>query len=68
MGEYEAPYRVIVGLFGRWIIVSKRDGGLAWSGTCWVAHEDGVPEGRAKIANFDSEQDALETAREIWGC
>jgi len=68
--EHEAPYCVILGALGRWIIVNKRDGSLAWSGSCWVEHEGGLPtaRGRAQVSNFDTEEQALEAAREVWGC
>jgi hypothetical protein len=68
MGEFEAPYRIELGAMGRWIIVSKRDGSLAWSGSCWVEHERGFPTGRAQISNFGSEEEAREAARDVWGC
>lgn len=60
-------YSIAQNSFGRWIIVNARDPELAWSGSCWVEHEDGISRGRAHVSNFDSEDEARSCAEEVWG-
>jgi hypothetical protein len=61
-----SPYRLQPNLFGRWVIVNARDRGLAWSGSCWVEHEDGLPTGRAQVSNFQTEDEARAAARDVF--
>jgi hypothetical protein len=68
MAEFHAPYRLVQGKFGQWIIVNARDPGLAWSGSCWVEHEGGIPTGGRQVSNFATEQDARIVAQEAFGC
>lgn len=63
----QLPYRLQVNTYGRWVIVNKRDPDLAWSGSCWTEHEDGVATGRASICTFALEEDARKYANGIWG-
>lgn len=50
--------------FGRFIIIKESDPTLAWTGSLWDKHIGGVPMGEAQIANFDSEAEARQYARE----
>lgn len=50
------------GAFDRWIIVNGDD--LAWSGSRWVAHKNGLPTGGVQVSNFESDQEAYSAARE----
>lgn len=60
-------YDVIMGKLGRYIIVNGRDPELAWSGSCWVDHQDGIPTGRAQVSNFTTKEEAEEAAVEAFG-
>ncbi len=62
-----SPYRLQPNLFGRWMILNARDPELAWSGSCWVDHVDGVATGRAHVANFTTEDEARKYAEDVWG-
>ena len=66
MAEFHAPYRIELGLFGRFIIVNARDSGLAWSGSCWVEHENGVPTGRSQVSSYATEEEARQVALDVW--
>lgn len=46
------------GALGRWIVVNARDETLAWSGSRWVAHGQGVLAGGVRVSNFESVGDA----------
>lgn len=63
----EPRYRIELGRIGRFVIVNARDGSLAWSGSCWVEHEEGVPAGRAQVSNFATEEEARQAAEEVFG-
>jgi hypothetical protein len=65
--ETALRYHIIRNTFGRWMIVNPRDPELAWSGSCWVEHEDGVSRGRDRVAYFDSQEEAEQHARGTWG-
>jgi len=41
------------GALGRWIIVNARDKSLAWSGSRWVKHQNGIPKGAVQVSNFE---------------
>jgi hypothetical protein len=60
----KARYVIQQSALGRWIIVHPEDDGLAWSGTRWVGHIDGVPNGEAQVCNFSTGADAWAYARE----
>lgn len=60
-------FHIIRTTIGLWIIVNARDADLAWSGSCWVEHEDGYSRGRAHVCNFNSHQEAQIYAEEVWG-
>lgn len=62
----DAPFHIILNSWKRWIIVNARDPELAWSGSCWVEHEDGISRGRAQVCNFESREEARIYAQEIW--
>lgn len=62
-----ARFHIIKTTYGRWIIVNARDSDLAWSGSCWVEHEDGISRGRAHVSTFDSQELAQGHAEEVWG-
>lgn len=51
------------GLFDRWFIVHPTDDNLAWSGSRWVAHDNGLPTGGVQICNFTTEDEAYEYAK-----
>ncbi len=56
-------YRLAKNAFGRWILVNADDPALAWSGSRFVpVDENGFPAGNAQVSNFDSEEDARDTA------
>jgi hypothetical protein len=50
----------------RWVIVNGAHEDLAWSGTHWVPHRQGIPTGDVQICNFDSRQDALKYVKEYF--
>lgn len=60
------PYQIELSALGRFIIVNARDRGLAWSGSCWVEHENGLPTGRAQVSNFQTEDEARAAARDVF--
>ena len=60
----EAVYSVQQGVFGRFIITHAEHPGLAWSGSAWVQHCDGLPAVGIQLCNFDSEEDADDYATE----
>ena len=62
----DKPYKIEQGIMGRWIIVNARDPELAWSGSCWREHDQGIGR-RGHISNFDSQAEAEEHAREVFG-
>lgn len=55
-------YRLVAGLFDRWIIRHPWDDNLAWSGMRWVPIK-----GDVQICNFGSEQEARKYAEEVLG-
>jgi hypothetical protein len=54
--------RIVLGFCGRWIIVNASNDGLAWSGSRWVRHANGIPLDMVQVCNFASELDAKEYA------
>jgi hypothetical protein len=48
--------------FRRWVIVSALNPAMAWSGSRWVPHVEGLPAGDAQISNFDGPVDAYSAA------
>ena len=58
MTEPHRESRIERGAFGRFYIAHPTLAGLAWSGTSWEPHLDGLPAGRAQIANFETEEEA----------
>jgi hypothetical protein len=40
-------------LFNRWLVVHPDDE-LAWSGSLWVRHVQGLPAGLVQVSNFDT--------------
>ena len=60
-------YHILRNTFGRWFIGNPRDPELAWAGSCWVEHEDGLSRGRFHVLTFDSRQAAEACAQEVWG-
>jgi hypothetical protein len=59
---------------GRWVIGNVLRPGLAWSGSRWVPHHDGLPAGDAQVSNWESREaawkaaDALRLAIALFGC
>jgi hypothetical protein len=49
---------------GRWIISSVLDSHLAWSGSTWVLHDEGIPASLVQICTFDTEGHARAYAAE----
>jgi len=47
---------------GRWIIVNARNPELAWSGTQWVPHRQGIPTRNVHISNFEMKLAAFRDA------
>jgi hypothetical protein len=48
--------------FGRWVIVNAANRDLAWSGSRWVAHRNGLPAGGVQVSNFERAVEAYENA------
>jgi hypothetical protein len=44
--------RLQLGILDRWFIVNKDDDTLAWSGSRWVNHANGLPTGGVQVCNF----------------
>jgi hypothetical protein len=66
--QMSLDYRLSKNAFGRWILVNADDPTLAWSGSRFVpVNENGFPAGNVQISNFDSEEDARETASLLQG-
>jgi hypothetical protein len=42
----------------RWIILSRDSPNLAWSGSRWVPHHQGIPTGNVQICNFETRDEA----------
>lgn len=49
---------ILRGIHGRWIIVAYSEPRLAWSGSQWVPHHQGIPTGTTQVSNFDSREQA----------
>lgn len=57
--------RIRQGLLGRWYLYHATDDYLAWSGSRWVgATQHGIPTEGVQVSNFETEQEALDYARE----
>lgn len=56
--------RIKAGIFDRYIIVKADNESLAWSGSQWVAHDDGMPTESVQVSNFATYVDALRAASE----
>jgi len=50
--------------FGRWIIISLISPNLAWSGSRWEPHKEGIPTGKVQISNFGTREEAEEYVNE----
>lgn len=50
--------------FGRWILVNTEIDALAWSGSRWVAHKNGLPASGVQVANFENALEALRYAQD----
>jgi len=69
-GDHIAPPRIqperagcyLKEVLGRWIIVNAADRGLAWSGSRWVSHKNGMPTGGVQISNFEVKLEAFQEA------
>lgn len=46
------PVMIIEGVLGRWVIVSAANPTLAWTGSRWAGHNQGVPTHDIQISNF----------------
>jgi hypothetical protein len=57
-------YLPVRGMLGFWVIVPDSNPGLAWSGSRWMPHYNGVPTGYAQISNFKSREEALDYIRD----
>jgi hypothetical protein len=49
---------------GRWILVLPMARDWAWTGTRWSMHRHGIGTEGVQISNWETENDALEYARE----
>jgi hypothetical protein len=56
----EKPHLLVEGMMGRWVIAHGNHPGLAWSGSRWVRHDQGVPTGDAQVCNFTTREEAQE--------
>lgn len=57
--------RIRQGLIGRWFLYHETDDYLAWSGSRWVGvTESGLPTQGVQVSNFETEQEAVDYARE----
>lgn len=57
--------RLMRGIFDRLFLVSASEPAtLAWSGSHWVPHENGVPTGGVHVCNFPDENQARQYASE----
>lgn len=65
--EDAASYRLGESVMGRWIIVNGQEERLAWSGSTWVPHLNGIPMGKVQVANFESRDEALSCAQQCFG-
>jgi hypothetical protein len=54
------PIGVIQGALGRCVIIHNNHPGLAWSGSRWVPHREGIPTGDTQVCNFATYTEALE--------
>ncbi len=59
----QEKYRLAHNVFGSWIIVHPEHAYLAWSGSCWVAHQRGVGA-VAQVSNFNTQEAADSAARQ----
>lgn len=50
--------------FQRWVLANAEHPELAWSGSRWVPHTNGMPSGAVQVCNFDSQDDARKYARQ----
>lgn len=53
---------IVQDAFHRFIVCKADDHNLAWSGSAWVSHEQGVPTGAAQVSNFAKPLEAIEYA------
>ena len=56
--------RIKQALLGRWYLFHETDDKKAWSGSRWVGASHGMPTEGVQVSNFDSEEDAVNYARE----
>lgn len=56
-------YRAVESILGRWYLVLSEDPSLAWSGSRWVFHSDGLGL-EVQVSNFDTKEDAEAYAAE----
>lgn len=49
---------ILQGAFGRYVIVQADDHSLAWTGSGFDRHQEGIPTGQSQVCNFESTQEA----------
>jgi hypothetical protein len=64
MDERERDGKLEVGLTGRWYIANKFRERLAWTGSAWSPHEQGIGL-PVQISNFETREEAAEYAAEM---
>lgn len=52
--------KVATGAMGRFIIVHRNNEDLAWSGSRWVPHVQGIPIAAVQVCNFTTRNEATE--------
>lgn len=54
--------KLVKGILDRWILVHPHYPDMAWSGSRWVPHDQGLPMAYVQVSNFTDEQAAKEYA------
>ena len=57
MHAAERP-RILQLAFNRFFLIHPKVDSLAWTGSTWARHHDGIPTGGAQICNFTTEAEA----------
>lgn len=63
--ETDRRCAIVKNVFDRWILVNVYAPKLlAWSGSKWVQHNDGLPSGGFQVCNFYTKEEAARYADE----
>lgn len=63
----ETTVNIVLGAFGRWVIVDATDPDFAWSGAQWVTHFNGIPATDVQVCNFATRDEAADYWRHARG-